>query len=228
LTAAVRELQRPAPGSASSDAAAILLLPPRPTIKSCSRAFSLNRKQHCAFVMLAAALLRTIVDLEASDPSTRRCSHQEADRALRLLTALAGDRSVVMYLGGPGGTGKSRVISAIARFAHLWDLAAFVQVTATTGVAAVNIHGRTIHSAVGGGRWFSERVPDCQKLSQGKSALAHASLLVLDEVSFFGAKEVARLSSALRCLNPALDPAHRDVDLNPFGGGVTLFVGDFA
>jgi Magnesium chelatase, subunit ChlI len=51
-----------------------------------------------------------------------------------------------MYLGGPGGTGKSQVIKAIATLFHKLDQRDMLHLTATTGVAANTIQGSTIDS----------------------------------------------------------------------------------
>lgn len=54
---------------------------------------------------------------------------------------------MIAYLGGEAGTGKSTVIHAILRFARGWNRPRTVDTMAFTGVAAINIDGKTIHSA---------------------------------------------------------------------------------
>ncbi|KAJ7127324.1 hypothetical protein C8R43DRAFT_867561, partial [Mycena crocata] len=53
-----------------------------------------------------------------------------------------------MFLGGPGGTGKSRVIDALRDFFQLRGQARRFRLAAYTGVAARNIRGMTLHSAL--------------------------------------------------------------------------------
>lgn len=49
-----------------------------------------------------------------------------------------------MYLGGPGGTGKSRVIKAIAELFQRLDCKAMLRIAATTGITATVIGGSTM------------------------------------------------------------------------------------
>jgi hypothetical protein len=53
-----------------------------------------------------------------------------------------------MFLSGPGGTGKSRVIHALQDFFRLRGQERRVRLSAYTGVAARNINGMTLHSAL--------------------------------------------------------------------------------
>ncbi|KAJ7251177.1 hypothetical protein B0H12DRAFT_1018764, partial [Mycena haematopus] len=53
-----------------------------------------------------------------------------------------------MFLAGPGGTGKSRVIDALREFFELRGQSRRFRLAAYTGVAARNIRGMTLHSAL--------------------------------------------------------------------------------
>ncbi|KIK74991.1 hypothetical protein PAXRUDRAFT_64207, partial [Paxillus rubicundulus Ve08.2h10] len=58
-------------------------------------------------------------------------------------------KQLLMIVVGPGGTGKSRLLNAITRvYAQEGTLSKLAK-TATTGVAASNIGGRTVHSWAG-------------------------------------------------------------------------------
>ncbi|KAI5455814.1 hypothetical protein BGZ63DRAFT_337870, partial [Mariannaea sp. PMI_226] len=50
------------------------------------------------------------------------------------------------FIGGEGGTGKSRIIEAIVKLFASKDIAHHMLVTATSGTAAARINGITIHS----------------------------------------------------------------------------------
>ena len=81
-----------------------------------------------------AALVRTVaqrdlLNLGAADTAAKREAEAILAYAERLL--LKGQQAVI-YLGGPGGTGKSHLIMAIC-WAELWELAPFVHRCATTG-----------------------------------------------------------------------------------------------
>ncbi|KAJ7729152.1 hypothetical protein B0H16DRAFT_1237284, partial [Mycena metata] len=53
-----------------------------------------------------------------------------------------------MHLGGPGGTGKSRVIDALQDFFVARGESRRFRLSSYTGVAARNISGMTLHSAL--------------------------------------------------------------------------------
>ncbi|KAJ7194623.1 hypothetical protein C8J57DRAFT_951799, partial [Mycena rebaudengoi] len=53
-----------------------------------------------------------------------------------------------MFLAGPGGTGKSRVIDALREFFELKGQSRRFRLAAFTGVAARNIRGMTLHAAL--------------------------------------------------------------------------------
>ncbi|KAF9037307.1 hypothetical protein BDZ89DRAFT_910173, partial [Hymenopellis radicata] len=53
-----------------------------------------------------------------------------------------------MFLNGPGGTGKSHVINGLREFFELRNQSRRFRLTAYTGVAARNIQGVTLHSAL--------------------------------------------------------------------------------
>ncbi|KAI9059157.1 hypothetical protein FKP32DRAFT_1551869, partial [Trametes sanguinea] len=53
-----------------------------------------------------------------------------------------------MFLGGVGGTGKSRVIKALTSFFEARNQSRRLRLAAYTGVAARNIGGTTLHTAL--------------------------------------------------------------------------------
>ncbi|KAJ7233265.1 hypothetical protein B0H12DRAFT_1001259, partial [Mycena haematopus] len=53
-----------------------------------------------------------------------------------------------MFLGGPGGTGKSRVINSLTDFFEQRGQARRFRLASYTGVAARNIMGMTLHAAL--------------------------------------------------------------------------------
>ena len=53
-----------------------------------------------------------------------------------------------MYLGGAGGTGKSRVITAVKEFFQRRQQDRHFRLSSYTGVAAKNISGMTLHAAL--------------------------------------------------------------------------------
>ncbi|RXW17049.1 hypothetical protein EST38_g8796 [Candolleomyces aberdarensis] len=126
--------------------------------------------------------------------------------------------SLRMLIAGAAGTGKSRVIDALKDLferrgeKHRYCLASFM------GIAAQNIHGTTLHSAL-----------NLHSLSRMKlHGKAHNDLIekwkdvdtmVVDEVSMLGQRFQTRIDEALRLA--------KECD-KPFGGVNMIFVGDFA
>lgn len=123
-----------------------------------------------------------------------------------------------MFLGGPGGTGKSRVLDALRSFFDRRNQSRRLRVVAYTGSAATNVGGVTIHAAL--------------QMSQPESAegvknKAHQELvdmwrgvdyLFIDEVSMVGCKFLHKISRKLM--------KAKEFD-GSFGGISIVFAGDF-
>ena len=171
---------------------------PYPSLEDICDRFSLNRLQRVAFFLIGRYLLSRCLPT----------SHSSDIEQLR------------MFLGGEGGTGKSRVIAALTELAKSWSIFSAVKLTASTGVAAAQIGGGTIHAFCGWTRNPRRRQLD-QELTE--SELARSSgvlLLILDEVGMIGS---AFLGGTV---NPALQRLFTSEA--PFGGLGIVLCGDFA
>jgi len=132
-----------------------------------------------------------------------------------------------MYLGGPGGTGKSQVIKAIIETFRQLNCSEQLLVCATTGVAANLIGGSTVDSLLKLRRG-SKHYKDTDDLQRGDNSSDYASIienvwmtcnfLILDEVSMLGCAKLASISKMLE-KNKSNSLA--------FGGVHILFSGDF-
>ncbi len=123
-----------------------------------------------------------------------------------------------MGLFGEAGTGKSRVVDAIRLWFQRIGRESELVVTATTGVAAFNIRGTTLHSALGIAIEDSDRAV---KMSRKKlSEWSAPRYLIIDEVSIMGARLIITLHNKL-CVAKA-SPAGVI-----FGGINLIFLGDF-
>ncbi len=121
-----------------------------------------------------------------------------------------------MYIAGPGGTGKSRIIDALRTFFDRQIQAHRVRMASFTGVASQNIHGMTLHSAL----CFTKRKVLSEKRKRDLIAMWRTvDYLIIDEVSMIGCK-------LLLDIHEALCEAKENSDL--FGGINIIFVGDFA
>ncbi|KAH6955959.1 PIF1-like helicase-domain-containing protein [Ilyonectria sp. MPI-CAGE-AT-0026] len=126
----------------------------------------------------------------------------------------------LQYTGGPGGTGKSRVIDALKWVFLTRGQSHLLQITGTSGSAAAQIGGTTLHSACG---LDTHRSPQTQLpvFSEAKKWTWKQKLvLVTDEVSMLGGATLYEVSRNLQSL--------RDYADKPFGGiPVVLLMGDF-
>ncbi|OAQ58219.2 ATP-dependent DNA helicase PIF1 [Pochonia chlamydosporia 170] len=137
------------------------------------------------------------------------------------------------FVGGEGGTGKSRVIETLVELFACKRISNSLLITATSGTAASRINGITIHSACGfskdqaAGTSMAKDL-DGVRLAKVTERFIHGQtrmdwqekdLLVVDEVSMLGAQMLRAVNEQLRRLRGS----HQD-----FGGiPIVLFCGDF-
>jgi len=113
------------------------------------------------------------------------------------------------YVGGEGGTGKSRVIHAIKDMFRLKDGLHTLILTGARGNAAALIGGVTLHSASNIG--FDSKNGTTKNISEEeKLRWKGRIMLIVDEISQVGGLTLASVDSRLRLYR---DDAHR-----PFGG----------
>jgi len=121
-----------------------------------------------------------------------------------------------IFLTGSAGTGKSRVVGALKEL-----LRDNLAVTATTGVAALNIEGITFHSYTGLGLMKMPWKQTVEKLSKNeeiKKRLLSITTLLIDEISMFSSKELVFLNHLLKSIKKTT---------RSFGGLQIILVGDF-
>ena len=134
-----------------------------------------------------------------------------------------------VFLSGPGGVGKSHVIKLIHSDAlKLLKLSGIfepddiiVLLTAPTGVAAFNINGMTLHSALllGHSKYSGFQPLSHDRLNTLRSKLSRLMLLIVDEVSMVGSNMLLEIHKRLQQIKGASDDA-------VFGGVSILAVGD--
>ena len=117
---------------------------------------------------------------------------------------------------GSGGVGKSCLLREVeSRIEHAF-------VTASTGIAAINVGGCTLHAFFGLGG-FSEYNEDkllatCIRDPKTKRRVEQCTVLIIDEVSMISAKFLDLVDFLLRSV--------KQVD-QPFGGAQIILFGDF-
>ncbi|KAF6782568.1 DNA repair and recombination protein, partial [Colletotrichum musicola] len=116
---------------------------------------------------------------------------------------------LLLFIGGEGGTGKSRVIEALAAVFNELDESHRLLVTATSGTAAANIDGITIHSACHLSQNNNRRQPatldnfgataaqTSRMDGEVKAEWRNRWLLVLDEVSMLGGATLSAINSSM-------------------------------
>eukprot|EP00586_Coscinodiscus_wailesii_P019392 CAMPEP_0172500930 /NCGR_PEP_ID=MMETSP1066-20121228/144210_1 /TAXON_ID=671091 /ORGANISM="Coscinodiscus wailesii, Strain CCMP2513" /LENGTH=651 /DNA_ID=CAMNT_0013275431 /DNA_START=541 /DNA_END=2496 /DNA_ORIENTATION=+ len=128
------------------------------------------------------------------------------------------------FFTGPAGSGKSHVLSSILRLNDDTDVTPRkrkIIVTATTGIAACNVGGVTIHSFAGigtGEGQLSNLVAKVMGNSHAKKRWRECDVLVIDEVSMMPASFLDNLNFVAK--------RARD-DRREFGGIQVVLCGDF-
>lgn len=119
-----------------------------------------------------------------------------------------------LFITGYAGTGKSYILNKLKKKFQ-------IDVTSTTGLAAVNIQGQTIHSWAGVGicnKPIQDVVEKILKRAKLKKQISECKILAIDEISMLDAKTFDYIDQVLRNL--------RDGN-KPFGGIQVLLFGDF-
>lgn len=124
-----------------------------------------------------------------------------------------------LFISGGAGCGKSFLLSYLRQNYQKYGL----EITASTGIAAVNIGGTTIHSwaGIGMGNLPAKQIIEnlfSAKFSRQRKKIAAAKALAIDEISMISAKTLELLDQVFRAV--------RGVNI-PMGGLQLLFFGDF-
>lgn len=159
--------------------------------------WELNTKQRRAVTMVFHHVLR----------NTGRAAVERKDQFL-------------LYIGGEGGTGKTRVINAIKDGMRLLGRGKQFVVAAPSGTAAKNIHGSTVHAVMGlgvQGRRSNRKKTTLTDQWSGKT------MFIIDEISMVGSKTFDEINQQCKSIKN-LEPDSTAV----FGGlHVVVVLGDF-
>ena len=121
-----------------------------------------------------------------------------------------------VFITGVAGTGKSFLLSELRKELDDCD------VTATTGIAAVNINGVTIHSFAGVGLAKDPVNIILQKMSyKAKKRIQECNTLIIDEVSMMSGDLMEKLHYVFAVIKD------KSPVLYPFGGVQVILFGDF-
>ncbi|KJF16864.1 HRDC domain-containing protein [Acidithrix ferrooxidans] len=126
--------------------------------------------------------------------------------------------SASVFLTGAPGAGKSYVLSNFVRYSRAWNIQ--VAVTASTGIAATQIAGVTIHSWSGIGISDSLNDQELAKIAARdriSRRFLEVQTLIIDEISMLPGRFLDSLDDLARKI--------RGIDA-PFGGIQMILVGD--
>ncbi len=136
------------------------------------------------------------------------------DEALAILKTGAS-----VFLTGEPGSGKTYTVNAYATW--LRDNSISAAITASTGIAATHLGGRTVHAWSGIGVRDHLTANDFDKISSNRriaKRMRDARVLVIDEISMLPAHVLTMLDEIARSVRG---------QSAPFGGLQLIFVGDF-
>jgi len=124
-----------------------------------------------------------------------------------------------VFLTGPAGSGKTYVLNR--HIEYLKNKGVAVAVTASTGIAATHLNGKTIHSWSGLGVRDALDEKSLRSIShrrQIKNQILKTKTLIIDEISMLHAGQVDMVDEILRYMRK---------NHLPFGGIQAVFCGDF-
>ena len=132
----------------------------------------------------------------------------------KVLSLLMNGENV--FLTGYAGTGKSYILNKLKE-----KLKKKLTITSTTGIAAVNVKGQTLHSWAGVGLCKNPVHKTIEKIYTRPSIykqIRNCKILAIDEISMLNIETFEYVDEVLKNIRESLEP---------FGGIQVLFIGDF-
>lgn len=167
----------------------------------------LNGEQHVAFCVIGGRLLEDFANILAGRP--------------------VNEQKLRMILHGEGGTGKSRILECLTLLCKSWQRAAALMLLAPTGIAASNIGGHTLHSAISmssrktnGNRANAGAVQSSRSQSELVRRWASVRLVAIDEFSMLDKEMLAKVSNRMGLAKEATQA--------DFGGLHVVLCGDIS
>lgn len=123
-----------------------------------------------------------------------------------------------VFLTGSAGSGKTFLLNEFIK--HLKKKNVSTGISASTGIAATHINGRTIHSWCGMGieESFNHKVKTSIAKNEVKQRIKKTEVLIIDEISMLSASRLDLVDTICRLVKK---------DEHPFGGLQVVLSGDF-
>ena len=165
---------------------------------------------------MCAAFILTFYDpIEKYQSNREDCTNYEIAKA-QLITLRGTQEPLILFLHGPGGSGKSTCVELVVEYAR--DFCRLLEhpftsrtiiVTAMSGVAATLLMGETTHSVFGLNR---------EKISSEEiEKFADTWLSFIDEISFAGKQDFEKLDSNCRAFMQQKDKKYGGLDITFLG-----------
>ncbi len=124
-----------------------------------------------------------------------------------------------LFISGGAGSGKSYLLHFLKRYYSQFAL----EITASTGVAAINVNGATIHSFAGiglGNMPLEQSIENVMqpKMSKVRRRIRSTNILAIDEISMISAQTLDLIDQVLQAVRE---------NNKPMGGMQIVLFGDF-
>jgi hypothetical protein len=178
-----------------------------PTLSEVADKFTLNEKQRYAFLVVGDTFLQEYRGLTV--PAERRAQVAQ----------------VLMYIGGSGGVGKSRVIASIVHLFESYGKRHWLRICAYTAFAAGQVGGTTTHALMAEQKATGRKKdvtynPSVSKLQKLQRMWADARFCIIDECSMLSCQWNGMLAARMEAGRPEISA--------PFAKIHMIYCGDFS
>lgn len=155
-------------------------------------------------------------EFEVVKPAIKSSKPKEEEDSTytKILTLIQNGENV--FLTGFAGTGKSYILNKLKE-----KFKKKLTITSTTGLAAVNVKGQTLHSWAGVGlckNTVSKTVEKIRSRATQLRQIKNCKILAVDEISMLNIEAFEYVNEVLKQIKESDEP---------FGGIQVLFIGDF-
>lgn len=179
-----------------------------------------NKQEECSYKIINFDQIDFTKEIEYADEyevitkQKPKPKEEEDETFIKILSLLKNGDNV--FLTGFAGTGKSYILNKLKE-----KFKKKLTITSTTGIAAVNVKGQTLHSWAGVGLCRNPIHKTVEKIRGRVSTLRqilNCKILAIDEISMLNIEVFEYVNAVLKEIreNP-----------EPFGGIQVLFIGDF-